>query len=41
MDAKQVAQKLVELSGGCVNLSSITHCSTRLRFFVKNKVLVR
>ena len=41
MDAKQVAQTLVELSGGCANLSSVTHCSTRLRFFVRDKGAVR
>lgn len=41
MDAKQVAQTLVELSGGCANLSSVTHCSTRLRFFVRNEGAVR
>ncbi|MCC8127749.1 MAG: glucose PTS transporter subunit IIA [Clostridiales bacterium] len=41
MDAKQVAQKVIALSGGCENLTSITHCSTRLRFFVRNKARVK
>lgn len=41
MDAKQTAQTLIDLSGGCGNLSSMTHCSTRLRFFVKNKAAVK
>lgn len=41
MNARQAAEKLVELSGGCGNLSSVTHCSTRLRFFVRNKALVK
>lgn len=41
MDAKQVAQNLVDLSGGCANISSVTHCSTRLRFIVRNKASVK
>ena len=40
MDAKQVAPKLIELSGGAANISSVTHCSTRLRFFIKDKAAV-
>lgn len=41
MDAKQVAQKVVALSGGCANIASVTHCSTRLRFIVRNKAAVK
>ena len=37
MDLNQVAAKMLELSGGAENISSITHCSTRLRFFIRDK----
>ena len=40
MDFKQTAITLFELAGGYGNISSVTHCSTRLRFFVKNKKAV-
>lgn len=37
MDYKQIAETLISLSGGAENISSVTHCSTRLRFFIHNK----
>lgn len=37
MDLNKVAAEVLELSGGPVNISSITHCSTRLRFFIRDK----
>ena len=40
MDINQITRKLIELAGGVDNISSITHCSTRLRFFVKDKSIV-
>ena len=40
MNYKETANKLFELAGGTGNISSVTHCSTRLRFFVKNKKAV-
>ena len=32
MDYQQVAQKVVELSGGPENIKTVAHCATRLRF---------
>lgn len=40
MDYKQIAESLISLSGGEANISSMTHCSTRLRFFINNRELV-
>lgn len=40
MDMLQVAERLIELSGTVQNITSATHCSTRLRFIIKNKALV-
>lgn len=42
MDHNEVAGQLMMLCGGSENISSITHCATRLRFFIidKQKVLV-
>lgn len=42
MNHKEVAEQLMMLSGGSENISSITHCATRLRFFIidKQKVAV-
>lgn len=37
MDAMQTAREIIRLSGGEGNISSVTHCSTRLRFFIKKK----
>jgi len=37
MDFKQIAETVIALSGGAGNISSITHCSTRLRFFIIDK----
>ena len=37
MDLKKTAETVLELSGGTGNISSITHCSTRLRFFIRDK----
>lgn len=36
-DYKAIAQKLIDLSGGPSNISSMTHCMTRLRFIIKDK----
>lgn len=41
MDAREVAKKLIELSGGAGNITTINHCSTRLRFIVRNKSAVQ
>lgn len=37
MDYKEIGKKIIEESGGVENISSITHCSTRLRLFIKDK----
>lgn len=37
MDYLKIAENIVELCGGNENISSVTHCSTRLRLFIKNK----
>ena len=37
MDYAKIAENLFQLSGGVENITSITHCSTRLRFFVSDK----
>lgn len=37
MDLKQVAQSVLNHAGGAGNITSVTHCSTRLRLFVKDK----
>lgn len=36
MDYKEIARQLIDLSGGTANISSVTHCSTRLRFFIND-----
>lgn len=36
MDSRKVASELIELSGGTSNITNITHCSTRLRFIIKD-----
>ena len=41
MTNKETVEKLFELAGGIGNVSSVTHCATRLRFFVKNKKAVK
>lgn len=41
MDFKEIAKKIVEDSGGVDNMSSVTHCSTRLRIFIKDKSKVK
>ena len=40
MNYKEIVTRLFELAGGVNNVSSVTHCATRLRFFVKNKKAV-
>lgn len=40
MNFQEIAKKLFELAGGMDNVSSVTHCATRLRFFIKNKSAV-
>lgn len=37
MNLNKVAETVLEQSGGTGNISSITHCSTRLRFFILDK----
>lgn len=37
MDYKQIAETLISLCGGNENITSVTHCSTRLRFFINDK----
>lgn len=37
MNYVEIAQNILALSGGTDNISSITHCSTRLRLFIKDK----
>jgi len=39
-DYDQLAKKIVDLVGGNKNISSLTHCVTRLRFTVKDKSVV-
>ena len=41
MDLTKVAEKLIKLSGGLENITSITHCATRLRFFIADKSKVK
>lgn len=40
MDSRKVASELIELSGGTSNIKNVTHCSTRLRFIIKDKSAV-
>ncbi|MCM2975194.1 PTS transporter subunit EIIC [Priestia aryabhattai] len=37
MNHREIAKKIIEESGGIENISSVTHCSTRLRIFIKDK----
>ncbi len=37
MDYYKIAQDLIKYSGGAENISSVTHCMTRLRFIIKDK----
>lgn len=37
MDYVKIAQDIITFCGGYQNISSITHCSTRLRIFIKQK----
>ena len=37
MDYYKIAQELIRYSGGQENISSVTHCMTRLRFIIKDK----
>lgn len=41
INVKDVSMKLVELVGGVDNISSVTHCTTRMRFNLKNKALAK
>lgn len=36
MDFEKVAEELIKYSGGAGNISSVTHCMTRLRFIIKD-----
>lgn len=40
MDYKKIASDILKFVGNSENISSVEHCSTRLRFFVHNKNLV-
>lgn len=37
MDQVKIAKDIISLCGGSANISSVTHCSTRLRLFIINK----
>ena len=37
MDFEKIAEELIQYSGGAGNISSVTHCMTRLRFIIKDK----
>ncbi len=39
VDYKESAAKIVELVGGNDNIKSVTHCITRVRFFLKDQEL--
>lgn len=41
MNYKDVAEQLIVLSGGKENISNYMHCATRLRFYIKDKGLVK
>lgn len=40
MNDKQLAEKILELSGGNANITAVTHCMTRLRISVKDNGVV-
>ena len=40
MNNKELAQKILELSGGEKNITYVTHCATRLRLGVKSEAEV-
>lgn len=40
MNHEEAAARLIELAGGTANISSVTHCTTRLRFFIRDKEAV-
>lgn len=40
MTDKEIAARIIELSGGTDNIKSCAHCATRLRLIVKNKDLI-
>ena len=40
MNHEEAAKTILELAGNAENVSSITHCTTRLRLFIRNKALV-
>ena len=40
MEINETVRELYRLAGGIDNISSVTHCSTRLRFFVKDRSAV-
>ena len=35
---RQIAEAVVKAVGGTANITSVTHCMTRLRFVLKDKV---
>ncbi len=37
MDYEKLTKDIVELSGGASNIKSVTHCATRLRFFLNDE----
>lgn len=40
MDYAKAAPEILRLCGGSANIASVTHCATRLRFYVEDKQLV-
>ena len=40
MDYTKAAEEILELCGGKGNISSVTHCATRLRLFIISKETV-
>lgn len=40
MDYKQISEEIIALCSGVGNITSVTHCSTRLRLFTINKTKV-
>lgn len=37
MNQVKIAEDILSLCGGCANITSVTHCSTRLRLFILDK----
>ena len=37
LDIEKLSSQIIELVGGRENISSVTHCTTRMRFNLKDK----